>query len=113
MDTNELIEKQISDVEKMLCEIGGAFDRPREISNGIIGLAQMIQRLLWIAQSQQVQIEELQKRPDGFGVMFGGGVRSEKADVCACGHRSSVHGLPKGCLVVDCSCRQFRLEAKR
>jgi hypothetical protein len=57
----ELIERQIEEAAEMLCDVTGPFERPREIANGIIGIAQTVERLLQVVQNHQAQIEELQE----------------------------------------------------
>jgi hypothetical protein len=109
MTTKELIEKQVKEAVDTLRDLGPTFDRPREISNGIAGVANACERLLQIVQNQQAQIERLEMR--GRPVI--------RAEIwCECGHSVRIHTAGVGVCNgdddagEDCECTEFREEER-
>jgi t-SNARE complex subunit (syntaxin) len=77
-DLRELIEKQIEEAADILDELSATFERPREISNGIIGLIQGFERILQIVQNQQALIEAIQK--EAFDAAVDAAMEAHKDD---------------------------------
>lgn len=56
------IEGQVKRARELLQGFGPTFDRPREISNGILVLGNICDVFIRIIENQQFQIEQLQRQ---------------------------------------------------
>jgi hypothetical protein len=102
-DLSKLIEKQIEEMADALRQARKFHTLDEGAKRTVAALLLMSGRLLEIVQNQQTQIEELQKRVGPY---------VDNDSECKCGHSRFIH-TDTGCKCLGCSCRQFRLEAKR
>jgi hypothetical protein len=61
MTQTQLIEAQIKRAHELFASFGPAFDRPKEIANGILLLGNICDVLIRVIENQQSQIDHLQK----------------------------------------------------
>jgi hypothetical protein len=60
------IEGQVNRARDLLHDVGPAFDRPREISNGILCVINVCDVFIRIIENQQFQIEQLQDQVESL-----------------------------------------------
>jgi hypothetical protein len=62
MMETQMIEAKLKRAHQLFESFGHAFDRPKEIANGILTLGNLCDVLIRVIETQQTQIEELQER---------------------------------------------------
>jgi ribosomal protein S15P/S13E len=65
-EAQRVIESKIKRAHDLLRNFGPAFDRPKEISNGILCLTNVCEALIGIVEHQQEQIAFLNDRCDSL-----------------------------------------------
>jgi hypothetical protein len=111
MTETQMIQAQLKRAHMLFEGFGPAFDRPKEIANGILTLGSICDALIRAIEKQQSQIVELNAAIDGLNSYVARQVdtKSEsESTLCECGHRLRFHGLWPGCSEHRCSCPRFR-----